>query len=74
MTKKSSNSKPQVTEQSIVLELQSLVNEDPPNVDAILRKTGQYNRVRGRHIKLAIITALKQKGTKDIDALLDRNG
>ncbi len=61
------------SEDSIALELDALVNHPEPNVDAIIRKTGQYNRLRGRSVKLAILAALKQKGRKNVDELLGRH-
>ncbi len=62
------------SEDSVVLDLAALINQDPPNVDAIMRKTGKYNRLRGRRVKLAILSALRQKGEKDVNVLLDRHG
>jgi hypothetical protein len=61
------------SEESIAQELGVLLNEPAPNVDAILRKTGRFNRLRGRRVKLAILSALKNKGQKDVNALLDRH-
>ncbi len=61
------------SEDSIALEIDALVNDPAPNVDAIMRKTGRFNRLRGRRVKLAVLAALKQRGRKDTDALLDRH-
>jgi hypothetical protein len=63
-----------VSEEEVVKELGALINAPEPNVDAILRKIGQHNRIYGRRVKLAIMSALKQKGEKNVNALLDRNG
>lgn len=61
------------SEESIALDIAALLKQQEPNVDAILRKTGRFNRLRGRRVKRAVLAAIEKKGDKDVDALLDRN-
>lgn len=64
------------SEETVAQELGTELNRQdrPPQADKCLRLTGEFNRLRGSRVKLEVLSAMKKKGFKDVNALLDRNG